>query len=46
MRLGCQPSAQPQVRNLFGQGDPAISNTVTSIALEIIGSHKLHHHKA
>jgi hypothetical protein len=30
--------------DLAGQRDPAISYTIASIALEIIGSHKLHHH--
>jgi len=31
--------------DLYGQGDPAISYTIASIALEIIGSYRLHHHE-
>jgi len=38
------PTPVLETLDLSGQGDPATSYTIVSRALEIIGSHKLHHH--
>jgi hypothetical protein len=43
MSIQC-PNPILEPLDLSGQGDPAISYAIASIALEIIGSYKLHHH--